>query len=764
MTEDVRSPSMDPSQEPVFPNMEESQEYVADSQLSQQQAVQTPTPASQQSGPSLDRVDSTRSRAEPAVTRSRPISEVVNDAFQHSPATHQVSPEIISMITAQVTEQVLKHITQQQVTTSVPAAPMPSQSSPTIYPPPPPRSPDQDSTGSPRELFAPPTPDPYTVGGEDRGFALPSPVSDSGSHFSHLSRDSLKSHGSIRSDEMSRPVRTSSSSATRKRSPANIGSPLRRRETDVERTAQERERIRKDSKTSEAGYDGTSRSRVGSVEEPSNDGETVIEKRWQPLFIDGRPTLRLGQFLRGLALHLIDDYEPTCSLVVTPPKMLQFFNETKVDEEHYPWEIIFGGKVAFSSLSVMYRRLVCEHHLIQNNRQEQPTVPGLTPHGFACFMTCLIQAHPNIEYDRLAKAVMNMPISNADDKTERFPKELPRRLLPLESNIQAEQRLVSSLNHEPHVLGEVKDAAAMPPPPQRPPQNSFGERERQPYGQPSQYSNAIDDDDLNSPTLPIERDRKPYTAREGTGRVYTSEGSRATPTQYRPEPSGVRPTRANSGVPNQGIDPTNSAPSDPMNIPQRMPHRVSFGESNILYIPPSRMNGGHSRPMRGGEERPPRNQFARSGTDLSDGGSVLNQQFGSNLHQVQSSPFAPKFDDDPFRRYPDRLRNDRSTNSSLVNEDTSGGRNFSRNVPNVSAFEYGSMGGPVRGPPQPGASSYSSSRPMPPPNPNDDRRRSMPSGFQGGGDGGTDGYGSFAGMNGGYSQPPKPPYGSSGQH
>jgi hypothetical protein len=38
----------------------------------------------------------------------------------------------------------------------------------------------------------------------------------------------------------------------------------------------------------------------------SNDDETVVEKMWQSLFdADGNPTLRMNQFLRGIALYLV---------------------------------------------------------------------------------------------------------------------------------------------------------------------------------------------------------------------------------------------------------------------------------------------------------------------------------------------------------------------------------------------------------------------------------------------------------------------------
>jgi hypothetical protein len=42
---------------------------------------------------------------------------------------------------------------------------------------------------------------------------------------------------------------------------------------------------------------------------PSRDATvvemTTLEKIWGKLFEDGKPTKRLGQFLRGIAMHLV---------------------------------------------------------------------------------------------------------------------------------------------------------------------------------------------------------------------------------------------------------------------------------------------------------------------------------------------------------------------------------------------------------------------------------------------------------------------------
>ncbi|EOD46420.1 hypothetical protein UCRNP2_6867 [Neofusicoccum parvum UCRNP2] len=168
--------------------------------------------------------------------------------------------------------------------------------------------------------------------------------------------------------------------------------------------------------------------------------ETAIEKTWRQLFdADGQPTPRLSQFLRGLALHLIDDYEPKHTLVVTPAKMRKFYEDTRTQDEIYPWSTIFGT-LSNSAISKMYRDLRCSHHLVQEKTDEVPNTPALTPAGFRMWMTLMIQGHPDIEFARLAKAVMHMPISNADDIKERFPKELPRRLFPRIANLQTRQR------------------------------------------------------------------------------------------------------------------------------------------------------------------------------------------------------------------------------------------------------------------------------------------------------------------------------------
>jgi hypothetical protein len=126
-----------------------------------------------------------------------------------------------------------------------------------------------------------------------------------------------------------------------------------------------------------------------------------------------------------------------------------------------------------------------------------------------------------------------------------------------------------------------------------------------------------------------------------------------------------------------------------------------------------------------------------------------------------------------MKRYRSRSRTDRSSagNGNQPDDDPRGYPIPGRNVPIANGYEYGS--GPGGGPPigqQAGTvpvGSYPTRRPTTGPGP-EDRRRSMynpPTTGHGGGDGGTDGYGSFANTtNGGYHPPPSQSYGSSSQH
>lgn len=137
----------------------------------------------------------------------------------------------------------------------------------------------------------------------------------------------------------------------------------------------------------------------------------------------------------------------------------------------------------------------------------------------------MIQAHPQAEFDRLSIAVRDMPISNADDRKERFPKELSRRLLPKRDNDQVRQLLGAVLQADGQI--KIPKHTTFPPPPP----SNFGERARTPYSaqipKESSQPSSFEDKDSKPISMPIERERKPYTAKEGQGKTYKDDSSNA---------------------------------------------------------------------------------------------------------------------------------------------------------------------------------------------------------------------------------------------
>lgn len=171
----------------------------------------------------------------------------------------------------------------------------------------------------------------------------------------------------------------------------------------------------------------------------------------------------------------------------------------------------------------------CQHHLIQEHPAQSPYIPALTPQGFEQWMTAMIQAYPDTEYQRISKAVLDMPISNADNVKERFPKELPRRMFPRIENIQSQQRCAASLSAEG--AGPLRKAPSFPPPPPKVDTSTSGpslERERSPYGGQQDEKRSEMEADHDTGFVPIERQRKPYSATPNGGKLY-DDLSQSTP-------------------------------------------------------------------------------------------------------------------------------------------------------------------------------------------------------------------------------------------
>lgn len=185
--------------------------------------------------------------------------------------------------------------------------------------------------------------------------------------------------------------------------------------------------------------------------------------------------------------------------------------------------------LSYAALSKIYRELRCQYHLIQEHPAEPPSIPALTPEGFEAWITLMIRAHPDVEYERLAKAVLDMPISNADDRKERFPKQLPRRLLPATENLQAQQRCAAALSSAG--VGPLRRAPIFPPPPSKTQYTTDTdvpnlERERSPYTSRPDIRAFPSEEGVGSPSVPIERERKPYTSTPGVGKTYNDDFNR----------------------------------------------------------------------------------------------------------------------------------------------------------------------------------------------------------------------------------------------
>jgi hypothetical protein len=186
----------------------------------------------------------------------------------------------------------------------------------------------------------------------------------------------------------------------------------------------------------------------------------------------------------------------------------------------------------------LYQDLDCPHHLVQEGPSKAPTVPGLTPVGFANWMTTWILAYPDHEAARLHKVVVNMPIdadSTVDGKPERLPKQISRHLLPSKEDPDARKALggaVTRFFEDLSLINRRKSSVTTPPisrrtsgaqaqarpmdMPQSKNPSSSGERER------THYSATPPDATIAEDTVKIERERKPYTAQPGSGKVHTS--------------------------------------------------------------------------------------------------------------------------------------------------------------------------------------------------------------------------------------------------
>ncbi len=250
----------------------------------------------------------------------------------------------------------------------------------------------------------------------------------------------------------------------------------------------------------------------------------------------------------------------------------------------------------------MYRELFCQHHLVQERDDEKPAIPGLTPVGFERWVTLFIQAHPDEEYERLQKAVRDLPISNPDEK-ERFPKEISRRLFPTTGDRKVCQRLDDAISEHANVqlhkrtkrdgsptqtASTAAEPAYVPPTYRRQPSlnvetkvaSNFHpsplERERAPYSNTPSESAIDDKKPFAPPSQPIERERKPYSAVPGVGKAFEDDARVGKP---RSESTAARIGRSNSLAKPRAAPPCGNS-TRPMEVPKPEIHNPNRVNSN----------------------------------------------------------------------------------------------------------------------------------------------------------------------------------------
>ncbi|RFU26035.1 hypothetical protein B7463_g10305, partial [Scytalidium lignicola] len=271
---------------------------------------------------------------------------------------------------------------------------------------------------------------------------------------------------------------------------------------------------------------------------------SAVDQKWGRLFdSDGNHTPRLGQFVRGLANHLVWKLPPERSIVVTPLKMAAFYDRHPLDREFHQFTSIFRAQMN-EQISQLYQDLGCEHHLVQDQLNSPPTVPALTPDGFCRWIIIQIKAYPDEETKRLNKILQAWPVDAdgelVDGKPERLPKQLSRHLLPSKEDKNFRKLIENAINTFFENLGTStrRHSSITSPPlsrhssenhsrPMEIPQSRTSpttsisvERERMPYaGIPLSSISKPAEENIR------ERERKPYVSQPGNGKTYVDPGN-----------------------------------------------------------------------------------------------------------------------------------------------------------------------------------------------------------------------------------------------
>jgi hypothetical protein len=165
-------------------------------------------------------------------------------------------------------------------------------------------------------------------------------------------------------------------------------------------------------------------------------------------------------------------------------------------------------------------------------------------------MTTHILAYPDAEAKRLEKVVLALPIDAdgvmLDGKPERLPKQISRYLLPQKEDRKSRRRIEDAITDFFNDLGtsrRQRSTITSASPPRRSPSTQSRsrpvdihqiktapipinskppERDRKPFTSTSSVSESSGNE---GEPVKIERERQPYTAQPGSGKIYTESNS-----------------------------------------------------------------------------------------------------------------------------------------------------------------------------------------------------------------------------------------------
>lgn len=289
-----------------------------------------------------------------------------------------------------------------------------------------------------------------------------------------------------------------------------------------------------------------------------------------------------------------------------------------------------------------------------------------------------------------------MPISNPDEKKERFPKEISRRLFPSTGDRKVCERLDDAIaehanvdlpkrskrDESPDSKTAVPSAESTPVPHthRREPSISVEtknfipsslERERAPYSNTPSEAIIDDTNPFPPPSQPIERERKPYSAVPGVGKAFEDEVKMGKPRSESVASTASKLGRSNSTAQPRPIPVSVNGPR-PMEVPKPEIHNHHHNH-----------NTGNVRRQRSPSFSRASNDFRRSDSDLRGYPAPF---------PGPSAPSAEVIDEDG-RRYPreraDRMRRQTDEDARGYAESPSGRTRYERG-PDVNGPHRGS--------------------------------------------------------------------------